>query len=200
MKDLSRVMLLLVAASCGGGAGAPAPDAVIAEVAACPAAWTAAPSVDPSIAVPSGGGQVLLHARAAGSQSYRCTATTQSDGGVTYAWAFTGPRAKLYDCNGDLIGYHVAPNSPAAPQWADSDGSVVEGKKAAGITPDTTAIPWLLLSATSHDGAGVMTRVAYVQRVNTVGGIAPSDVCDANEVGTHADIGYTADYYFFGAP
>src|SRR5262249_57702239 len=132
---------------CAAHPDASPPDAPPVESAACPASWNAAPAVDPTIAITNPSSVVLLHTRAAGTQSYQCTATTQTDGNVTYAWAFTGPKATLSDCNGDVIGFHSA-QVPTAPQWANRDGSLVQGKRAAGITPDTTPIPCLLLSAT----------------------------------------------------
>ena len=50
--------------------------------ASCPATWYEAPTVDPSIAVPDGGGGVLLHAIGTGTQNYKCLATTPTDGGA----------------------------------------------------------------------------------------------------------------------
>jgi len=39
--------------------------------------------------------------------------------------------------------------------------------------------------------------VVNIQRINTKGGVAPSDVCDAKSVGTKKEVGYSADYVFF---
>ena len=44
-----------------------------------------------------------------------------------------------------------------------------------GCTPDPTAIPWLLLQKVSTEGPGIFDRVTYIQRVNTSGGLAPTD-------------------------
>jgi len=114
-----------------------------------------------------------------------------------YAWVLVAPAATLADCSGVAVGMHAAPSGAASPQWTNSDGSVVVGHKLASFTADASAIPWLLLGAASHTGAGVMSRVAYVQRVNTVGGKA-SDPCDATHVGATSNVPYGADYYFFG--
>ena len=59
------------------------------------------------------------------------------------------------------------------------------------------AIPWLLLAAKSVGSEGSFSKVTSVQRVNTVGGLAPKAGCSQAAVGTPARIGYTADYYFF---
>lgn len=65
---------------------------------------------------------------------------------------------------------------------------------AALLTPD--AIPWLLLGAVSQ-GPGVFHRVAFIQRVNTVGGNAPSD--PGSFTGEEARIPYTTEYLFYRA-
>jgi hypothetical protein len=42
-----------------------------------------------------------------------------------------------------------------------------------------------------------MSDVTYVQRVNTVGGVAPATGCDAAHVDMKTAVPYTADYYFY---
>jgi hypothetical protein len=64
---------------------------------------------------------------------------------------------------------------------------------------DPTAIPWLLLGAVSHAGEGRMTKVTFVQRVNTVGGLAPTSACDATHDGETKSVQYSATYRFFEA-
>jgi hypothetical protein len=45
-----------------------------------------------------------------------------------------------------------------------------------------------------------MTKVTFIQRLNTQGGSAPADGCStAADVGKQALVPYTADYYFFRA-
>ena len=178
------------------------PDAANVELdAACPSSWTAAPAVDPSIAVPDGGGGVLLHAAATGTQDYTCMQVTV-DGGSAYAWVFVGPEADLADCTAIKIGKHFASDGgAAAPAWQTNDGTFVVAKKVAANTPDggAGAVPWLLLQEVSNGGTGPLAKVGYIQRVNTTGGKAPAAAtCDANAAGTTQKIGYTGDYYFFG--
>ena len=61
------------------------------------------------------------------------------------------------------------------------------------------AIPWLLLAAKSVGSAGSFSKVTSIQRVSTVGGVAPAAGCSQAAAGTPARINYTADYYFFAA-
>lgn len=192
--------------------GAPATDASDAAVlsdAGCPASWTVAPETVPLIAVPDGGGAVLLHAAGTGTQDYTCTASETDagpdggDGGLTYAWVFVGPEAVLSDCNTAPIGRHFASEAGATqPEWmTTSDNSYVIAKKVnAGYSPDGgAAIPWLLLQALSNSDGGTLGQVTYVQRLNTTAGLSPpNSSCDDTTVGTTQKVDYTADYYFFG--
>lgn len=63
-------------------------------------------------------------------------------------------------------------------------------------TPDTTAIPWLSLEAVSAEGPGMFGKVSHIQRVNTVGGLKPSN--PGAEIGETKRVPYTAEYYFYG--
>jgi len=44
-----------------------------------------------------------------------------------------------------------------------------------------------------------MTKVTFVQRVNTVGGLAPTSGCDATHEGATKSVQYSATYRFFEA-
>jgi hypothetical protein len=66
------------------------------------------------------------------------------------------------------------------------------------------AIPWLLLEVVGADGGPTgghrLTETAYIQRVYTTGGLAPSTGCARpREVGQRALVPYTADYIFYKA-
>ncbi|HVZ74777.1 MAG TPA: DUF3455 domain-containing protein [Polyangia bacterium] len=156
-------------------------------------------TIPTAITVPTGNVR-KFRAHAVGVQTYTCTATVAAaDGGVdagatTYAWSAGVPTADLSDENGTKIGMHYV-----GPTWMSTDGSDVVGMKVASDPgPDTTAIPWLLLKAVSHMGAGVMADITYVQRVNTKKGVAPAaSACDAAHVNTATPVDYTADYYFY---
>ena len=63
--------------------------------------------------------------------------------------------------------------------------------------PQADAIPWLLLKELSTTGPGLFSDIAFVQRVNTWGGVAPATGCDASTVDTLIRVPYSADYYFY---
>jgi len=137
-----------------------------------------------NIAAP-GGNELVFHAYAIGFQIYTWNGTS---------WGTSVPAAVLY---GDA-GYHgqVAIHF-AGPTWESISGSKVVGSKIQSCTPDASAIPWLLLKAVSTSGPGVFNGVTYVQRLNTVGGKAPS--APGSFVGQVAQVPYTAEYFFYGA-
>jgi hypothetical protein len=169
---------------------------------ACSASWMTVP--DAGLVPDSGLPPLLIHAAGAGTQNYQCTASVSSidaggDGGTTYAWVLTGPTATLDDCNAQLIGHHFASEAGAsAPEWQTLDNSYVIASKVAAVTPDASAIPWLLLKETSNGGTGTIAKTLYIQRSFTNGGLAPTSACDSNTVGNTATSAYTADYYFYG--
>jgi hypothetical protein len=64
--------------------------------------------------------------------------------------------------------------------------------------PDPTAIPWLLITVTGHSGSGKLSGVTSIQRVNTVGGLAPAaQECTAQSGEVEFNSSYSADYYFY---
>jgi Protein of unknown function (DUF3455) len=142
------------------------------------------PLPSPALAVPAGN-ELAFHLDAVGVQIYSCNATATG-----FGWVFVAPEATLYR-EGHAVGKHYA-----GPTWEYKDGSKVIGAKLAAATPDPASIPWLLLGAVSHTGAGKMADVTYVQRLETAGGIAPATGCDATTVGAGARVPYTATYYF----
>ena len=130
---------------------------------------------------------------AKGMQIYECRATKDRAG--EYEWAFVAPEADLFDARGNRAGRHYA-----GPHWESTDGSKILGTvKERAAAPAADAIPWLLLTAKSVGPEGSFSKVTSVQRVNTVGGVAPKAGCSQASVGTPVRIKYTADYYFFTA-
>jgi hypothetical protein len=132
---------------------------------------------------PAANESLALVVPAKGVQIYECR------GGK---WAFVAPDAELFDTSGKPIGRHYA-----GPHWEAADGSkLVASVKSRADAPSANDIPWLLLSARSVGGEGAFSKVSSIQRVATVGGVAPQGACVS---GVQARVGYSADYYFFTA-
>jgi hypothetical protein len=53
------------------------------------------------------------------------------------------------------------------------------------------------MTAKSSSGAGTFAQAVSIQRVRTVGGIAPAERCDAANATQVARVPYTATYYFY---
>src|SRR4051812_19610524 len=128
---------------------------------------------------------------ARGVQIYTCA--IPSAGGAP-AWTLKAPHAVLGK------GHDVQAIHFAGPSWQAVDGSVVTGTKiAASPAPDATDIPWLLLQAATHTGAGVFAAVTWIQRLDTETGAAPATGCDDAHVGAEVLAPYAADYFFYRA-
>jgi hypothetical protein len=123
-----------------------------------------------------------------GVQIYDCQVSAE---GVA-AWVFRAPQADLYGLLGWPAGRHYA-----GPTWQAPDGSTVVGTRAAGVSVDASAIPWLLLQASAHSGEGRMSKVSYIQRLFTSGGIAPSSGCDVDHQRASVEVDYTALYALY---
>ena len=138
--------------------------------------------------------QVLkLEALATGVQIYECSAS--QDQPARFEWVFKAPEAELSDRTGRKVGKHYA-----GPTWQSTDGSGVVGEvKARGAGPDPSAIPWLLLGAKSNSGTGVFSQVKSIQRLQTVGGKAPSEPCSQDNAQQVVRVPYKASYYFYVA-
>lgn len=144
------------------------------------------PEIPAALAVPDGN-KLAFVLQAEGVQIYDCKAA--ADGSAS--WVFRAPEADLFGHRGRLAGSHYA-----GPTWEALDGSTVVASRVAGATVDSSAIPWLLLQAASHTGKGRMSKVTFIQRLSTSGGLAPAGAC---ELGAVAEVDYTADYAFYEA-
>ena len=134
------------------------------------------------IAAPGEDVVVTLHAE--GAQVYECKA----DASGKRVWQFREPIATLL-ADGKTVGRHYA-----GPNWDLADGSGVSGK-VAGRAPGTSAqdIPLLKLEVTAQRGAGQLSGVTTIQRLNTKGGVAEGP-CDT--AGAFLSAPYSADYAF----
>ena len=132
------------------------------------------------------GSNISFHAFGVGFQVYRWDGTQ---------WKFSNPEANLFADAGRnaLVGTHFS--APGAkPNWLTVSGSRVIGTLAARCTVNTDAIDWVKLSA-ENSGTGVFNQTTFIQRLNTVGGLAPTT--PGTVVGQEFKSPYTADYYFY---
>lgn len=138
-----------------------------------------------SLQVPAGS-QLAARLYATGDQIYRWNGTT---------WTFVAPSARLF---ADPAGTATVGTHYAGPTWESVSGSKVVGSVIRRCTPHASAIPWLLLGAVSSEAPGIFQGIAFIQRVNTSGGTAPSQ--PGNVTGDTASVPYTTEYLFYRAP
>src|SRR5439155_20301045 len=140
-----------------------------------------APEADP-LKVPDSF-EVLLRLKAEGVQIYACK--PKKDNPKEYEWVLTAPDATLFDDVGKEVGKQFA-----GPSWQTTDG----GKIVAVVPPEGAvarpgAVAWLKLKVKASEGKGLLTEAKYIQRVDTVGGLAPKN-CDASYAGTELRVPY----------
>lgn len=167
------------------------------------------PPVPLGLEVPEGF-VVFYVGHAAGTQNYICLSTAAG-----ISWKFIGPQATLYDFVGQLaqqtathfLSANPAEQGLARPSWLHSfDSSQVWGRvRASSSDPNHVepgAIPWLLVEVTGAQagptGGSLLAQTAFIHRVNTSGGVAPSTGCgQVSDIGALALVPYTTDYFFY---
>jgi hypothetical protein len=149
--------------------------------------------------------EAFLLGRGVGTQNYVCQPSA-SLGRV--AWTLFTPQATLFsDLDEQLTTHFFSPNPDEGRivrvTWEDSrDSSIVWARLIASVVVTPDAIPWLKLERAGTQegptGGATLTETTFIQRVNTVGGVAPATGCDAlPDVGHKAFVPYTADYFFY---
>jgi hypothetical protein len=143
-------------------------------------------SVPPTL-VPPAGNKLTAVFKAGGVQIYGCTAG---------AWALIEPAATLNGITTVSPVRRVTALHFRGPSWeSDQDGSLIEGMSPVSAPSDIpNSIPQLLVTAKNTRGPGVFGGVTFVQRLSTVGGVAPAGGCTD---GATTSSTYRAVYRFF---
>jgi uncharacterized protein YhhL (DUF1145 family) len=171
------------------------------------------PLVPPEIQVPAGN-ELFFVGRGVGTQNYVCLPCDPSQPGCAsgVAFALFTPQATLFNNQGEQVTTHFFSPNPSEggvvrATWQHSrDTSAVFGRVIGSssdpkfVTPG--AIPWLLVEVVGAQvgptGGAKLTRTTFIQRLNTVGGAAPSKGCNSSaDVGAKAFVPYTSDYLFY---
>ena len=149
-------------------------------------------SLPDAVKVPTGN-RVAMETVGAGDITYECRVKAGAPG--QFEWFFVGPDAKLNDRSGKQVGKYFGP--PAT--WESMDGSKVTATQVAVAPNGAANIPYQLVKANPAMGNGSMQGVTYIQRVATMGGVAPAMPCAATSVGQKQVVKYQADYIFYRA-
>jgi hypothetical protein len=169
---------------------------LVAGLAACASQPMRVPfsqdSLPAAVKVPAGHG-VSMETAAAGDILYQCRAKKDMAG--QFEWVFVGPDAGLKDRSGKVVGKYYGP--PAT--WESNDGSKVTATQVAVAPHGDANIPLQLVKANPATGMGAMQGVTYIQRVATMGGVAPKAACAQANEGVKQLVPYQADYIFYRA-
>ena len=153
--------------------------------------------------------KLFFAGHAVGTQNFICAPAATASG---VDWLFIGPQATLFGADQQQNATHYQSKNPLQADaiqatWQHSrDSSAVWAKKYTGSTDPAYvapgAIEWLLLEVTGSqigpDGGDKLASTAYIQRVNTVGGMKPpSSECTVSALNTRRLVSYEADYYFY---
>jgi uncharacterized protein DUF3455 len=156
-----------------------------AQAAEAPAAGTTAQPAQESVlppGAPTPGPKFRIfemYAVTTGTQTYTCT-----DAGTFGTTSV--PEATLVSSDGQHRIHHSA-----GPRWTDlGDRSRLLGTVVTRVDSPDGSIPWLLLSVV-HESPGRLDPVAYISRVNTRGGTAPTEACTPGE---ERAVKYGAEY------
>ena len=163
------------------------------------------PPLPPGLQPVPEGNEVFLVGHAIGFQNYVCQPV-----GAGFKFVLFTPQATLFkDNEKQIITHFFSPNPDEGgvirATWEDSkDTSTIWAKvhqPNGAATPDPNSIDWLLLDVVGADdgpkGRGALADTTFVQRLSTVGGLAPADGClSLTDVGKHEFVPYTADYFF----
>jgi hypothetical protein len=153
---------------------------------ACATQMSAPANVPDAVKVP-GSAAYMLTLVGVGDLTYECRNANNA-----IAWAFAGPNAALRKTSGETVGKYYG-----GPTWEGNDGSKLVGKQLA-ISPAAAGnIPLQLVEVTQTMGSGMLVGAKYIQRLNTVGGVAPAAPCSASNVGEKQTVKYQADYAFY---
>jgi len=173
------------------------------------------PPVPAEVQVPEGN-EVFLVGHATGTQNYSCLPCDPSKPGCANGVAFTlfTPQATLFNDRLKQVTTHFFSPNPfenntIRATWQHSrDTSTVWGKVVGSSTDPNFvkpgAIAWLLVNVKDvgvqegPTGGDRLTKTTFIQRLNTVGGVAPSSGCSSPaDIGRQAFVPYKADYFFY---
>ena len=128
----------------------------------------------------------VLELAAIGVQIFRCEQDKDR-----FRWNFRQPEAELRDARGQVVGHHGANYSFEQIDGSRLIGTIVNSDSA----PSDDALRWLLLRTQSY-GHGEFEKMTYVQRVETAGGMPPTQ-CAAEQVNQILRVPFSAKFIFY---
>ena len=183
---LTLAIVAITAGNSFAGENAPAAVAPVDAAAGQADSFLGGTPQVPDTLKPPAGNVLSAVFKASGVQIYGCTDAK---------WALIEPAASLTGITVNPV-KRVTALHFRGPSWeSDQDGSLIEGTSPVAAPSGTpNSIPQLLVTAKTTRGPGVFGAVTFVQRLSTVGGVAPAGACAA---GATTATPYRAVYRFF---
>jgi hypothetical protein len=135
------------------------------------------------------GFQVALETTGTGQIKYMCRANASG----SHAWALAQVTAKLVDRKGKPIIDYTGP--PAS--FAHEDGSTISASALAQVPSSPGNLTFQLFAVDKVNKLGTLMGMTHIQRVATVGGVAPAKPCDASFLNASEMVNFQADYIFY---
>lgn len=127
---------------------------------------------------------------ASGTNLFQCM--QRADAPNAYSWSFVAPNLTLFE------GARTAGSHSAASRFDSvSDRTSVFTQLRATQPGGADNMPWAKMRAVPAGESGMFAGVTTIQRVNTSGGVAPANGCDAATAGNETRVNFSADYYFY---
>jgi len=149
----------------------------------------------PDILNVEAGNKLVLQTFARGYQIYEVKRSATDP--TSFSWVNIAPLADLYT-NANFTNQVI--HHFAGPSWefikGTEKGEKVVATKVQGVTPDASAIQWLLLKADPLRSTPD-NKITFIQRICTAGGLAPTTGADEAHLGQLDSIPYTASYLFY---
>lgn len=146
-----------------------------------------------AIRVPPGH-RIALEANGSGELLYVCQAIKRAP--YQYAWLLQTSRVRLQDSYGRTITYYPGTRS----RWVHSDGSQLLAQESVEATGDGTSLAQQRAKvevAPASGAPGVLSQVAYVQTLRSVGGVVTTKPCVAGNLGMRVTVPMASDYVFW---
>jgi hypothetical protein len=127
---------------------------------------------------------------ASGTNLFQCRQRVEDPN--AYSWFFVAPDLTLFE------GSRTAGSHNAASRFDSvSDRTSVFTLLGATQPGGVDNMPWAKLRAVPAGESGMFAGVTTIQRVNTAGGVAPAEGCNAASAGVETRVNFSADFYFY---
>ena len=111
----------------------------------------------------------------------------------TYAWALKAPEAELQKLDRRSSRKALRGTNLVSERWKPIGGQFAAAQ--GGNAPEGRNIPWLLVAAKSRSDAGLLSKIDYVVRIATSGGVAPEEAPQKSDRYRQSEVSSRSIYF-----